>query len=202
VFYQSGCTFSITPGKGQCAAARSRIREGSGGILLVADSRLMRNSQKETPSLRQVFLRLAKVSRQRRPRSLRVPPLTFRVFGNRCGMPQYIVVIESQNHPKEPPVTIPIEHLLNIPGIRVLSVKYDEHKATCQVESTQGYSICHTCGRKATEFHEHGPELELRHRPLWGRGVLLRLRPKRYRCRYCADAVTPTDGVVRCQSRL
>src|ERR687891_865948 len=71
-------TFSITPGKGQCAAARSRMREGRGGILFVADTRSRRNSQKETPSLRQVFLRLAKVSRQRRPRSLRVPPLTFR----------------------------------------------------------------------------------------------------------------------------
>src|SRR5438270_12972350 len=29
------------------------------------------------------------------------------VFGNCCGMPQYIGVIESQNHPKEHPVTIP-----------------------------------------------------------------------------------------------
>jgi hypothetical protein len=71
-------TFSITLGKGQCAAARSRMREGRGGILFVADTRSRRNSQKDTPSLRQVFLRLAKVSRQRRPRLLRVPPLTFR----------------------------------------------------------------------------------------------------------------------------
>src|ERR671915_2297188 len=71
-------TFSITPGKGQCAAARSRMREGRGGILFVADTRSRRNSQKEPPSLRQVFLRLAKVSRQRRPRALGVPPLTFR----------------------------------------------------------------------------------------------------------------------------
>jgi transposase len=90
-------------------------------------------------------------------------------------------------------VTIPIEQLLNIPGIRVLSVKYDEHKITCQIESTQGYSICHTCGRKATEFHEHGQELELRHLPLCGRQVILRLRPKRYRCRYCEGVVTTTE---------
>jgi transposase len=103
------------------------------------------------------------------------------------------VVIESQNHPQEHPVTIPIEQLLNIPGIRVLSVKYDEYKVTCQIESTQGYSICHTCGRKATEFHEHGQKLELRHLPLCGRQVLLRLRPKRYRCRYCEGAVTTTE---------
>jgi len=90
-------------------------------------------------------------------------------------------------------VTIPFEPLLNIPGIRVLSVKYDEYTITCQIESTQGYSICHTCGRKATEFHEHGQELELRHLPLCGRHVILRLRPKRYRCRYCEGVVTTTE---------
>ena len=90
-------------------------------------------------------------------------------------------------------MTIPIEQLLNIPGIRVLSVKYDEHKITCQIESTQGYSICHACGRKALEFHEHGQELELRHLPLCGRQVILRLRPKRYRCLYGEGAVTTTE---------
>ena len=63
-------------------------------------------------------------------------------------------------------MTIPTEHLLNIPGIGVLSVKYDEHKIEYQIESTQGYSMCHKCGQKATEFHEHEKELELRHLPL------------------------------------
>jgi transposase len=90
-------------------------------------------------------------------------------------------------------VTIPTEQLLNIPGIRVLSVKYDEHKIECQIELTQGYSLCHKCGQKAAEFHEHGQELELRHLPLCGRQVMLRLRPKRYRCPYCEGAVTTTE---------
>jgi transposase len=90
-------------------------------------------------------------------------------------------------------VTIPTEQLLNIPGIRVLSVKYDEHKIECQIELTQDYSLCHKCGQKATEFHEHGQELELRHLPLCGRQVILRLRPKRYRCLYCEGAVTTTE---------
>ena len=90
-------------------------------------------------------------------------------------------------------MTIPIEQPLNIPGIRVLGVKYDEHTIECQIESTQGYSMCHTCGQKATEFHEHEKELELRHLPLCGRQVMLRLRPKRYRCLYCEDVVTTTE---------
>ena len=49
---------------------------------------------------------------------------------------------------------ISIEQLLNIPGIRVLSVKVEEHILQCEIESTQGYSMCHRCGQKATEFHE------------------------------------------------
>ena len=33
-------------------------------------------------------------------------------------------------------MTISTEQLLNIPGIRVLSVKYDENRIECQIEST------------------------------------------------------------------
>jgi transposase len=90
-------------------------------------------------------------------------------------------------------MSIPIEQLLNIPGIRVLSVNYDEKKVECQIESTQGYSICHKCGQKATIFHEHEKELELRHLPVCGRQVILRLRPRRYRCPYCDGGVTTTE---------
>ncbi|MCW5925270.1 MAG: ISL3 family transposase [Blastocatellales bacterium] len=90
-------------------------------------------------------------------------------------------------------MAISIEHLLNIPGIRVLSVNYDEKKIECQIESTRGYSICHKCGRKASDLHEHEKELELRHLPICGRQVVLRLRPKRYRCPYCEGGVTTTE---------
>ncbi len=90
-------------------------------------------------------------------------------------------------------MSIPIEQLLNIPGIEVLSVNYDKKKIECQIESTRGYSICHKCGQKATLFHEHAKELELRHLPICGRQVILRLRPKRYRCPYCDGGVTTTE---------
>ena len=90
-------------------------------------------------------------------------------------------------------MTLSTEQLLNIPGIRVLSVKYDENRLECQIESRQGYSMCHKCGQKATEFHEHEKELELRYLPLCGQHVILRLRPKRYRCLYCEGVVTTTE---------
>ncbi len=44
----------------------------SGKIELAPDNLSLRKAQKLTPSFRHVFFRLAKVSRQRRPRSLRV----------------------------------------------------------------------------------------------------------------------------------
>jgi transposase len=98
-------------------------------------------------------------------------------------------------------VTIPTEQLLNIPEIRVLNVQVEERLIQCEIESTQGYSICHRCGQKATEFHEHGQELELRHLPVCGRQVILRLRPKRYRCRYCEGVVTTTERAEWCDTK-
>ncbi len=90
-------------------------------------------------------------------------------------------------------MTIPTEQLLNLPGIRVLSVSYDEDHLDCEIESTQGYALCHKCGRQATQFHEHEKTLVLRHLPLCGRAVILRLRPKRYRCPHCEGGVTTTE---------
>ena len=63
------------------AAASSafwRIRSASRGTLLRPRTRSWRYSQKLTPNRRHVFFKLAKVSRARRPESLRVLPLIFR----------------------------------------------------------------------------------------------------------------------------
>ena len=74
-----------------------------------------------------------------------------------------------------------------------MSVRVEAHSITCEIESTQGYSLCHRCGQKATEFHGYDQALEVRHLPLSGRSVVLGLRPKRYRCRYCEGVVTTTE---------
>ena len=63
------------------AAASSafwRIRSASRGTLPRPRTRSWRYSQKLTPNRRHVFFKLAKVSRARRPESLRVLPLIFR----------------------------------------------------------------------------------------------------------------------------
>ncbi len=52
------------------------------GMAFLPLTRSWRYSQKETPNLRQVFLRLAKVSLHLRPASLRVLPLILRLVTN------------------------------------------------------------------------------------------------------------------------
>ena len=91
-------------------------------------------------------------------------------------------------------MTVPPEHLLNLPRIRVVSIQYDEKQIEFEIESTQGYSICHQCGGKATEFHGSDQQLRLRHLPVCGRPAILWLRPKRYRCQNCDGGPTTTES--------
>ena len=92
--------------------------------------------------------------------------------------------------PKQPFISIP----LDIPDVRVLQTdltQADEFILT--VESTLETAICRRCGRTITELHgEDRPRL-LRHLPILGRVVYLRIRPKRFRCPYCDDHPTTTQ---------
>jgi len=58
------------------------------------------------------------------------------------------------------------------------------------VESTQIGTICQHCGRKITKSNEHGRWIKLRHLPILGHRVYIRLRPKQYKCPYCDDKIT------------
>jgi len=92
--------------------------------------------------------------------------------------------------PKQPFISIP----LDIPDVRVLQTdltQADEFILT--VESTLESTSCRRCGRSITEQHgEDRPRL-LRHLPILGRPVYLRIRPKRFRCPYCDDHPTTTQ---------
>ena len=91
--------------------------------------------------------------------------------------------------------TMPVmmQQLLDIPGVRVLSVEINEQEINLQVESTQHWAICHKCGRRATEHHCDGEKLRLRHLPVFNRPVYLTLQTKRYRCLHCNDRPTTTQ---------
>ena len=84
-------------------------------------------------------------------------------------------------------ITLP----LDIPNIEVRSVAVNEHgDYIITVESTQDGGICENCGAKITKSNGHGREIELRHLPILGHRVYIRLRPKRYECANCNGKTT------------
>ena len=87
-------------------------------------------------------------------------------------------------------ITIP----LDIPDVQVLNVEqYERGDCTITVESTLEGTRCRQCGREMTDLHGVDEAITLRHLPILGRPVYLRLRPKRYRCPYCDEGPTTTQ---------
>ena len=87
-------------------------------------------------------------------------------------------------------ITIP----LDIPDVQVLNVEqYERGDCTITVESTLEGTRCRQCGREITDLHGVDEAITLRHLPILGRPVYLRLRPKRYRCPYCDEGPTTTQ---------
>jgi transposase len=90
-------------------------------------------------------------------------------------------------------VTIP----LDIPEVRVLNIESSPRgECTITVESTVEGTRCRKCGGEIREFHGQDAWLTLRHLPILGRKVFLRLRPKRYRCPYCEGGPTTTQELA------
>lgn len=80
---------------------------------------------------------------------------------------------------------------LDIPNVKVSSVRRNKRgDYIITVESTQGGTICQYCGRKITKFNGHGRWIKLRHLPILGHRVYIRLRPKRYACPHCGGKTT------------
>src|SRR5215207_6875021 len=92
--------------------------------------------------------------------------------------------------PKHSLISIP----LDIPDLRVLQTELTKDgKLILTVESTLSSTICRRCGRTITERHGVDEPRLLRHLPILGRVVYLRIRPKRFRCPWCDDHPTTTQ---------
>src|SRR4051794_11181850 len=63
------------------------------------------------------------------------------------------------------------------------------------VESILPSTTCRRCGRTITTLHGRDEPRLLRHLPILGRVVYLRIRPKRFRCPFCDDRPTTTQTV-------
>lgn len=92
-----------------------------------------------------------------------------------------------------PQITIP----LDIPEVQVLNVEQNERgEDTITIESTIEGTRCRQCGREITDQHGIDEAITLRHLPILGRPVYLRLRPKRYRCPFCEGGPTTTQQLL------
>src|SRR6266508_5094035 len=92
--------------------------------------------------------------------------------------------------PKHPLISIP----LDIPDVRVLQTEITKAgELFLTVESTLTSTACRRCGRTITEPHGTDEPRRLRHLPILGRIVYLRIRPKRFRCPFCDDHPTTTQ---------
>jgi transposase len=86
---------------------------------------------------------------------------------------------------------------LNLPDVCVLSTQRTEQgHYLIRVESTLEGTRCHRCGREVRDLHGFDAVVRLRHLPLFDVPVFIEIRPKRYRCPYCAGNPTTTQ---RCE---
>ncbi len=80
---------------------------------------------------------------------------------------------------------------LGIPEVKITGVQTNEYgDYIITVESAKDKAICQHCGKEIIKFHSHGRKIELRHLPILGRRVYIRLRPRRYECPYCKGKTT------------
>jgi len=92
--------------------------------------------------------------------------------------------------PKQPFISIP----LDIPDLRVLQTDLTASgNYILTVESTLESTTCRRCGREISDLHGLEQSRLLRHLPILGKPVYLRIRPKRFRCPFCDDHPTTTQ---------
>lgn len=78
--------------------------------------------------------------------------------------------------------------------MQVREVEQNERgEYTITLESTLEGTRCRQCGREITDLQGVDEAITLRHLPILGRPVYLRLRPKRYRCSSCEGGPTTTQ---------
>lgn len=84
----------------------------------------------------------------------------------------------------KPKISLP----LDIPNIEVLQTEIRPNgDYIITVKSTQKGTNCKDCGKAISKYHGRDKEIEVRHLPILGRRVYIRMRPLRYECPNCSD---------------
>ncbi len=85
--------------------------------------------------------------------------------------------------PRPAMISIP----LDLPDVRVLDTRINEQgEIIITIESTLESCNCKHCKKKIDAFHQDDEWITMRHLPILGRPVYIRMRPKRYNCARCA----------------
>jgi transposase len=83
---------------------------------------------------------------------------------------------------------------LNLAAVRVFSTHQTEQgHRLIRVESTPEGTQCRRCRREIRDLHGLDAVVRLRHLPLFDVPVFIEIRPKRYRCPFCAGTPTTTQ---------
>jgi len=83
---------------------------------------------------------------------------------------------------------------LGLPEVDVIGMETNERgDYIVTVESTRNSAVCQFCGGRITKFNGCGREIELRHLPILGHRLYIRLRPKRYECAKCNGKTTTQE---------
>lgn len=94
---------------------------------------------------------------------------------------------------KPPTIAIP----LDLSDVMVTSTTVTkDHTLLIEVESTRPTTMCQRCGQEISQFHGYDRPLTLRHLPVLGMPVFIRIRPKRFRCPFCDDHPTTTQRLA------
>jgi len=91
------------------------------------------------------------------------------------------------------PITFAVP--LVLPGVRGLAHRILENgMVLIEVEeSPLKTTRCHHRGRETDRFHGFDRPIRLRHLPVFGRDVVIEIRPKRYPCPHCEGGPTTTQ---------
>lgn len=83
---------------------------------------------------------------------------------------------------------------LEIPGVKILNVSRDARgDYVIELHSTKTATLCRKCGKTISSLKGYGEWILIRHLPVLGREVYLRIRPKRYQCFECDNDPTTTE---------
>jgi transposase len=83
---------------------------------------------------------------------------------------------------------------LDIPNVEILRVDQNQSEDfIITVKSTKKSCKCHKCGNEATKVYGSAETILLRHLPILGHEVYIKIVPVRYQCEYCNDKTTTTE---------